>query len=353
MTSSRPGTTIQDVAARAGVSAMTVSRVINKHARVAGETRRRVEQAIAELGYVPNALARGLLNGRTRTIALIVSDISNPFFTLIARGVEDVALRNGYAVILGNSDESVEKERQYIDVMLQNRLDGILLAPAGQDSRKALDVLKQQGTTFVLVDRAVEGVTADVVEGDNISGARLLTEHLLRLGHRRIALVNGPLDVSTARERLLGYQEALRSQHIVPDPALITTGAFTRAEGRASAQQLLRLPLDQRPTAIFGCNNFLAIGVIEALREARVDVPRDMAVVSFDDIELASALYPFLTVVAQPARTFGTIAMQFLLDRLNSDEHLPPRKVVLPPELIVRISCGAANSSEKHHLDTA
>lgn len=341
MTLSRSGITIQDVAARAGVSAMTVSRVINKHARVAHETRQRVEQAIAELGYVPNGLARGLLNGRTRTIALIVSDISNPFFTLIARGVEDVARRSGYAVILGNSDESVDKERQYVDVILQNRVDGLLLAPAGQGSRKALEILRQQGVTYVLVDRAVEGISADLVEGDNIAGARLLTEHLLRLGHRRIALVNGSLDVSTARERLLGYQDALRAHHIEPDPALISTRTFTRADGRAAALQLLRLPPEHRPTAIFACNNFLAIGVIETLREAHIDVPRDMAVVSYDDIELASALYPFLTVVAQPARTFGTIAMQFLLDRLNGDEVTPPRKVVLPPELIVRLSCGS------------
>jgi LacI family transcriptional regulator len=341
MTLSRPGITIQDVATRAGVSAMTVSRVINNNARVARATRERVEQAITELGYVPNALARGLLNGRTRTIALIVSDISNPFFTLIARGVEDVARRNGYAVILGNSDESVEKERQYVDVMLQNRVDGLLLAPAGQGSRKTLEILKQQGTTYVLVDRAVKDITADLVEGDNVAGARMLTEHLLGLGHRRIALVNGSTEVSTARERLLGYREALRAHHIEPDPMLISARTFTRADGRAAARDLLKLPPEQRPTAIFACNNFLAIGVIETLREARIDVPRDMAVVSFDDIELASALYPFLTVVAQPARTLGTIAMQFLLDRLNGDEATPPRKVVLPPELVVRLSCGS------------
>ncbi len=344
MTVSRSVITIQDVAARAGVSAMTVSRVINHHPRVAAETRRRVEQAIDALGYVPNALARGLLKGRTRTIALILSDVGNPFFTLIARGVEDVAQRNGYAVILGNSDESVAKERQYVDVMLQNRVDGLLIAPAANGSRKTLDFLSRQGTKFVLIDRDVEGVAADTVEGDNIAGARALTEHLLGLGHRRIALVNGAHDVSTAHARLLGYQEALRRHQIDPDPKLMIESSYRRTAGRAATQQLLQLPKAQRPTAIFACNNFLAIGVIEALREARLDVPRDMAVVSFDDIELASALHPFLTVVAQPARTFGTIAMQFLLDRLDSDEVLPPRRVLLPPELIVRCSCGARSA---------
>jgi LacI family transcriptional regulator len=320
---------------------MTVSRVINNRARVAPATRQRVEQAIRDLGYVPNALARGLLTGRTRTIGLIVSGISNPFFTEIVTGVERVAQRNGYTVLLGNSNGSVDQEWQYIHIMLQNRVDGLLIAPAGHGSRKALDFLKRQGTKFVLLDRTVDNVVADSIEGDNIAGARQLTEHLLGLGHRRIALVNGPHDVSTAHGRLLGYQAALRAHGVEPDPALIIESDYTRAGGRRSTQQLLLLPAEQRPTAIFAGNNFLAIGIIEALREARMEVPRDIALVCFDDIEHASALDPFLTVVAQPARTFGTIAMQFLLERLDGTEAAPPRKVILPSQLIVRVSCGA------------
>jgi LacI family transcriptional regulator len=339
----KPSTvTIQDVADRAGVSAMTVSRVINKHARVAEATRQRVEQAIAELGYVPNALARGLLHGRTRTIALIVSDVSNPFFTQIARGVEDVAQRNGYTVILGNSDESVEKERRYIHTFLSNRVDGLLIAPASSASRSTLALLAQRGRPFVLIDRALEGVNADTVIGDSVGGARTLTQHLIKLGHRRIALVNGPLEVPTARDRQRGYLEALREYGIDPQPSLIVTSTYKRDGGYRAAQQLLALPPAQRPTAIFASNNFLGVGTIEALREAALAVPQDMAVVCFDDIELASAIYPFLTVVAQPARTFGTIAAQFLLERLEGSEPSPPRTVVLPPELIVRVSCGAA-----------
>ncbi|GAC1384531.1 MAG: substrate-binding domain-containing protein [Herpetosiphon sp.] len=319
---------------------MTVSRVINHHARVAPETRQRVEQTIEELGYVPNALARGLLKGRTRTVALIVSDIGNPFFTSIARGVEDVAQRNAYGIILGNSDESVEKEHHYVNIMLQNRVDGLLIAPAGRGSRKILDVLRLRGTKFVLIDRDVEGIESDIVEGDNILGSRVLTEHLLRLGHHRIALASGPHTVSTARDRRVGYEQALRAWQIKPDPLLLFESEYTRSGGRSSSEQLLQLPVEQRPTAIVAANNFLAIGVIEGLRAAHIDVPRDMAVVSYDDIELASALHPFLTVVAQPARTFGTIAMQFLLDRLDGNDDPSPRTVVLPPQLIVRESCG-------------
>ncbi len=333
--------TIQDVAARAGVSAMTVSRVINNHARVAAGTRRRVEQAINELGYVPNALARGLLKGRTRTIGLIVSDIGNPFFTLIARGVEDVARRHGYTVILGNSDESVEKERQYVHAVLSNRIDGLIISPVDSGSRKTLDFLARHGTKFVLIDRQFAGVPADSIMGDSVAGARRLTEHLIGLGHRRIALINGAREVPTAADRLIGYEQALRAHAIEPDPAMIVERNYKRSGGRDGAKQLLALPPEQCPTAIVATNNLLAIGAIETLRDAKLDVPRDIAIVCFDDIELASALQPFLTVMAQPARTFGTVAAQFLFDRLDGAEVSDWRRVVLPPELIVRVSCGA------------
>ena len=349
MSGSPADITIQDVAARAGVSAMTVSRVLNHPARVAPATRQRVEQAIRELGFVPNALARQLLRGRTHTLALLVSDIGNPFFTQIARGVEDVAQRNGYTVIFGNSDESVEKERQYLHALLGRRIDGLLIAPAGNGSRPMLDLLVQRGTPFVLLDRAIDGVPADLVIGDNIGGARKLTEHLIGLGHHRIALVNGDPEVPTARDRRRGYLDTLRDRGIAPRPELIVDGSYRRDSGTRAARQLLALPDDQRPTAIFAANNFLAVGVIEALRAAQVIIPRDIAVVCFDDIEMAAALDPFLTVMAQPARTFGTIGAQFLLERLEPASSgaagpraaAAPRRVVLPPELIVRVSCGA------------
>src|SRR5919202_3114522 len=231
MSSPQTVITIQDVAAHAGVSAMTVSRVMNNHARVAAETRWRVEQAINDLGYVPNALARGLLKGRTRTMALIVSDISNPFFTLMARGVEDVAQRHGYTVILGNSDESVEKERQYVHSILSHRIDGLLIAPAGYSSRKTLDVLARHGTKFVLVDRQIEGAPADTVVGDNVGGARRLAEHLIGLGHRRIALVNGSREVPTAAERLTGYLQALAAHGLEPDPTIVLERNYQRSGG--------------------------------------------------------------------------------------------------------------------------
>jgi LacI family transcriptional regulator len=332
--------TIQDVASRAGVSAMTVSRVINNDNRVATATRLRVEQAIDELGYVPNALARGLLSGRTQTIAVIVNDLTSPFFASIVRGVEDVAQRNGYTVILGNNYDSPEKEWQYINIMLRNRIDGLILAIAGDESRKMLEFLNQRHHPFVLIDRYLDGVSADVVIGDSVAGARLLTEHLITLGHQRIAMINGPSSISSARDRLRGFVETLRAHGIEPDPQLIIESNYKRSGGYRAIQQLLALP-GQPPTALFAGNNSLCVGMVEALREAHYRIPEDIALVCFDDIEWASAIYPFLTVVSQPARTFGTIAAQFLLDRLDGSESWQPRKTILMPEMIVRVSCGA------------
>jgi LacI family transcriptional regulator len=341
------GITVQDVAMRAGVSTMTVSRVINRASRVAPATRERVEQAIRDLGFVPNALARGLSKGQTHTVALLLTDISNPFFTQIARGVEDVAQRNGYTVIFANSDESPQKEAQYVQTLLSRQMDGLLIAPAGNGSRPLLELLVQRKKPFVLLDRNIDGIITDSVVGDNIGGARMLTEHLIKLGHRRIALVHGSLSISTARERQQGYAEALRLHGIAYQADLIVEGNFKRIGGAEAARQLLQLPPERRPTAIFADNNFHAIGIIEVLREAKLAIPEDIAIVCFDDIELASALQPFLTVVAQPARTFGTIGMQFLLDRLNGTEAVAARKVVLQPELIIRESCGVRLKRQK------
>lgn len=336
--------TIQDVATRAHVSAMTVSRVINHPERVAPATRRRVEHAIRELGFVPNALARGLLQGRTSTIALLVGDIANPFFTEIICGVEDVAQRNGYMVILANSDESPEKEQAYIHALMSRSIDGLLIASTGTSSRPMLDLLLRRQTPFVLIDRAIDGIPVDSVVGDSFGGAQILTRHLLHLGHRRIGFVGGPSTIPTASDRRLGYLQTLQTYGIVPEPAWLIEANFKRDGGYLAAQHLLTLPVSQQPTAIVAANNFHAVGIIEALREAGRQVPEDMAVVCFDDVELASALNPFLTVVSQPARAFGTIGMQFLLERLNDKQITSPRKVMLAPELIVRRSCGAQPS---------
>jgi LacI family transcriptional regulator len=331
--------TIRDVAGRAGVSPMTVSRVINDSASVSPETRARVEQAIAELGYVPSRLARGLSGRRTGTLAVIVPDVANPFFTLVVRGAEDVARRAGYRVILCDTRSDLDIEREVVEEMIAHRVEGILIAPVSDRSREHLRRLARFGVPFVLVDRTVSAVDADAVLGDSADGARRLVEHLLALGHRRIGFVVERDEVSTARDRRLGYEAALEAAGVPVDGALVAEASADPAGGFDGMSRLLEL--DERPTAVFTVNNLVAVGAIEAVRAAGLEVPDDVALVCFDDIEYASRLYPFLTVMEQPAETFGTLGTQLLLERVEQRGPERSRVVVLPGEFVVRKSCGA------------
>jgi LacI family transcriptional regulator len=330
--------TIRDVASHAGVSPMTVSRVINRAPRVSADTRRRVEAAIAELGYVPNRLARGLSGRKTGALGVIVPDVANPFFTLVVRGVEETAWRAGYHVILCNTQASLDRERQYLEDMIAFQVEGVLLAPVGDRSRPNVRVLARNRVPFVLVDRSIAGFDADLVQGDSLAGARQLVEHLLGLGHRRIAMITESSEVSTARDRLRGYRDALAA---VGAPELVEqTSAIDPDAAYEAALRLLELP--EPPTAIFTVNNIVAVGVVEAARARGLEIPGDLALVCFDDIEHMSRLHPFLTVMAQPAETFGTLAAQLVLDRIAGRVNDRPRTVVLPAEFIVRESSGAA-----------
>jgi LacI family transcriptional regulator len=332
--------TIRDVARHVGVSPMTVSRVINDSALVSPETRRRVESAISELGYVPSRLARGLSAQRTGTLAVIVPDVANPFFTLIVRGAEDVARRAGYRVILCDTRADLGVEREVIEEMIAHRVEGILIAPVSDRSREHLRRLARFAVPFVLVDRTVPGVDADAVLGDSAEGGRRLVEHLVSLGHRRIGLIVENDEVSTARDRRRGYEAALRTAGLPLDPALVVEAAVDPNGGYEGMRRLLAL--DERPTGVFTVNNLVGLGAIEAVRAAGLEVPDDIALVCFDDIEYASRLYPFLTVMEQPAETFGTLSAQLLLERIERRAPERTRVVVLPAEFVVRRSCGAA-----------
>ncbi|MGH2618814.1 MAG: LacI family DNA-binding transcriptional regulator [Thermomicrobiales bacterium] len=332
--------TIRDVALRSGVSPMTVSRVVNGSARVRPATRERVEAAIAALGYVPNHLARGLTRQKTSAIGLIVPDFADPFFTLILRGAEDVARRAGFRVILCNTDGDVDREDAYLEDMVAHRVAGLLIAPVSDRSRGNLRRLGQHRVPFVLIDRSIPGVETDVVQGDSIDGARQLTAHLIARGHRRIAHITEPREVSTARDRLRGYRDALTDAGIPFDPQLVVEAkSATRAGGYDATRALLSRAV--APTAIFAVNNLAAVGAVMAIREQGLEIPDDLAVVCFDDIELAAILCPFLTVMAQPAETFGTLGAQLLLDRIAGRTPERRRRVVLPADLIIRVSSGA------------
>ena len=330
--------TISDVARHAGVSPATVSRVIQGAGNVRPATRERVQRAIEELGYVPSAVAQSLRSKRTRSLALVVSDITNTFWTTIARGVEDEAQKQGYSVLLCNTDENLAKQLSYLDLLVRQQVDGVIIAPYDSDARH-LEKLRQRKIPTVLVDRHIVGWDVDSVYGDSISGARALVQHLIKLGHARIAVVSGPASTSTAEDRITGYCLALTEAGLPCDTKLIKRGEFRRNTGRELARELLDEGLN--PSAIFATNNAIALGVIDALGERGLRIPQDIALVSFDDLPDTSHLFPFLTVVAQPAYDMGVNAAQLLLSRLNSEVELRPRQVVLPTRLVVRHSCGS------------
>jgi LacI family transcriptional regulator len=331
--------TIYDIAKKAGVSAMTVSRVINNTGRISEETRSKVKRVMDELNYVPNTMARSLVLQETKMLSLLITDITNPFYTTLARGAEDTAKKLGYKLLFGNSDEDLQKEKDYVDMVLSTRVDGVLFAPAGDGSLEHLRLLQRHHIPFVILDREVPGIEADAVFGDSKEGARKLVEHLIGLGHRRIALVNGSLQVSTARQRYTGYLEALKLNDLPVDERLILEVGYKTFDNDAALDELLSLP--DRPTAIFAANNFIAIGLIRSLRERGIGVPDDMSLVCFDDLGLASALDPFLTVAAQPAYSFGAMGVQLLVERIRGEAPNEWRKIMFPSEIIVRRSAAA------------
>jgi LacI family transcriptional regulator len=331
--------TIKDVASLAGVSPMTVSRVINHSERVSPDTQSRVQRAIAELGYVPSRLARGLSARRTGTLAVIVPDVANPFFTMIVRAAEEVARRSAYRVILCDTRADLAVERDVIEELIAHRVEGIVIAPVSDRSKPHLARLARFGVPFVLIDRTIEEIDCDAVVGDSVGGAQRLVEHLIGLGHRRIGLIVEADEVSTARERRRGYESALDAAGIPLDPALVARAAPDPEGGLAGMRRLLST--DDPPTAVFAVNNLVALGAIEAVRSAGLEVPDDVALVCFDDIEFASRLYPFLTALEQPAETFGTLGTQLLLERIQGRGPRHDHVVVLPGRLTVRRSCGA------------
>jgi LacI family transcriptional regulator len=328
-------TTIKDVARHAGVSTMTVSRVVNNSGYASEETRARVGQAIAELGYVPNAVARHLRSKRTRTVALVLSDITNPFFTTIARGVEDVAAARNFAVMFCNTDESEPEENKYLQMLIERQIDGVLLVPSGS-SPEPFRLLRSHNVPVVVLDRRVPSPSVDQVRSDSEAGAFRLVGHLLELGHTRIAMLSGYRSITTSADRIAGYERALTEARIDVDPALICAAGFAVEAGSAMARQVLATR--PRPTAIFAGNNFIAFGAIRAIRQIGLRVPEDVSLVCFDDVPDEWAIDPFMTCIVQDAYAMGRKAAELLLARLTSNRPAKPRSIVLPVRFVVRRS---------------
>jgi len=327
---------IKEVAERAGVSTATVSRVINQNSNVKPHLRESVLAAIAELHYSPSRLARHLRSQSTRTIGLIISDIQNPFFTSLVRGVEDVAYQNGYSILLCNADEDPTKEQLYVEVLRAERVAGAIVACTGETCCPAL---LESSLTWVAVDRRVSDLTVDTVVVDNVAGARQAVLHLLDLGHRRIGLIGGPVAVTTGRERRDGYLAACAARGLPVPADLLLSGDFKEASGRRLASELLARP--EPPTALFVANNLMTMGALQAMQEHAVRIPQDISVVGFDDVPWMSLLQPPLTVVRQPTYQIGKEAAELLFRRLREGPQKPTESIVLQPELIIRGSTAA------------
>lgn len=321
---------IRDVAERAGVTPMTVSRVINDSGYVKNETRARVEAAIAELNYVPNLLGQGLRFKQTNTIGLIIPDISNPYWVTVIRGAEKIASDNGYQVILCNADASEEKEMEQLENLVKRQVDGFLIAPI-RNLPGPIDFVQKQRIPIVVIGYPMPEIDVDVVRCDGEEGAYKLVNLLLELGHQRIAMLTGPRTIVTATERVAGYERALREAGLPVADELILYGHFTPDKGYEMAQKMLAMnPL---PTAVVTGNNFIAIGVTKALLEAGLRIPEDLSIVTFDGPPSDLVIDPFFTMVAQPGYEWGAQAADLLLKRIADNAGAPSREIILPTSI--------------------
>jgi LacI family transcriptional regulator len=327
-------TTIREVAESAGVSYATVSHVINNTRLVSHETRERVLTAMEQLNYRPNALARSLRQGKTNTIGLVLPDSANPFFAEISRGIEDEAFKRGYSVFLCNTELDIQRELFYVDVLSKKQVDGIIFVAAG-DQADSLDFLLRRNMPVVMIDRDVPNVEVDAVLTDHKLGGFLATRHLIELGHKRIACIAGPSSITPSAERITGYRRALEEAGISYDENLVLRGDYHAQSGLEITHSILKMNL--RPTAIFALNDLMALGALRAAAEADCSVPDDLAVVGYDDLEIARFTNPPLTTISQPKKAIGAQAVSLLVDRMSQKSRAPSR-LVLPPELVIRRS---------------
>jgi LacI family transcriptional regulator len=335
MTDGTPG--MKDVAAVAGVSIGTVSNVLNRPHLVSEATRLRVQAAIVELGFVRNETARQLRAGSSRTIAYVVLDAANPFFNDVARGVEEIARGEGMVVYLCNSNQDGIREREYLERLREQRVQGVLITPIDPNGAKLAEMAGNSGMPLVLVDCHAREDTQCSVAVDDILGGQLALEHLIETGHERIAFVGGPMTVQQVRDRHQGARDALERSSRPVELAHFETEAMVVGEGRRAGERLGALPPEERPTAAFCANDLLALGLLQAMTRLGLSVPGDLAVVGYDDIEFAEAAAVPLTSVRQPRELLGRTAARLLLEEASGEVH-QHQQVRFRPELVVRAS---------------
>lgn len=334
--------TIHDVAKKANVSTTTVSHVINGTRFVSEELKQRVLDAMASLNYQPNGLARSLRIGRSKTIGLILPDNSNSFFAEISHSIEDYGYKNGYSVILCNTDDDPDKEISYINVLINKQVDGIIFISACNPSCKFSSLIN---IPVVVVDRELPGINIDTVLNDNLLGGRLAANYLLGLGHRRLACISGVNTVVSSRHRVMGFQQVLNDAGIAILPQYLVGGDFHFHSGLMCMNQILEIashaPECERPTALFVCNDMMALGAIRSAREHGVRVPEDISIIGFDNISIGELVSPPLTTIAQPTQDLAENAIRLLLQKMNKDsaQNPEPERVFLKPYLVERESC--------------
>lgn len=325
---------IKDVAARAGVSVASVSRVLNSSKPVAAETRRRVLAAADDLHYSIDQRARALRRRKSGTLGLIVSDVANPYFPEVIRAIEAVAYRSGHDLFLCNSDEDPERERFYVRAMLAQRIGGIIIVPVTLTAASVAPALRNH-IPIVCLDRHLDDVELDAVIIDNVAGGALAADALVDKGHRRIGAIVATR-TTPGRDRLAGFAARLAQRGFPLDPRLTRDGEYKQSGGYAAARSIFESP--ERPSALFVANHPMTLGALQAAREARLRVPGDLSLIAFDDTAWATFLHPPLTTISQPTDRLGTAAAQLLIDRVEERYTGPPRSVVLLPELMERES---------------
>jgi LacI family transcriptional regulator len=326
--------TLEDVARIAGVGAMTVSRTINSHPYVSEKTAKKVRAAIVQLGYRPNQAARMLTGQLSRSIGLIVPDLADPFFSVVSHAVQETARENGYLVWLAASNDDPAIEAAQVEQMAHHPVDGILLVPV--DSRhKYLKSVAEGATPVISIDRPIEVATSDSVEVENRAGARIAVEHLIQHGYKRIACIATNAHLLTIKERLIGYEECMRKAKL-PRPRII------RSKSQNDVKVALKELFGSRtsPDALFSTNNASTIWAIEALRELKIEIGRDVALVGFDDVDFYSLISPPVTTIRQPAPELGHMSVRLLLQRIKGEFTVANVRTVLPVTLVVRESCG-------------
>jgi len=330
--------TLNDVARKVGVSVSTVSRVLNSKSdkyRISRVTRERVIKVAAELNYRPNQLARGLRLQRTHAIGLVIPDISNPFFAHVAKNIQIQSYKLGYTLIVCNTNENQETEIEQVDLLRSKGVDGFIVMPVGLESKHIQELL-DDNVPLVLLDRCFEDLETNSILVDNYEGAFKVTEYIIRNGHRRIAIIQGLINTSTNNHRVNGYKDALRKYGIPISENLIVGKDFGKENGFIETKLLLKQ--SNPPTAIFSSSDLITLGALEAIYEEKLNIPDDISIVSFDDIDFAPYLVSPLTVVSQPRNMIGEMAVKLLLDDIRLEGKGEKKRIVLKPTLILRKS---------------